>query len=211
MRRFALAHAEYRSCVGADIQAAVARDAQGGDVVHPELGCIADIEDAEGGAVEADKSFDGPEPEIAIGGLRNGLDSVLRQPVPLGPGTVGVMRDLARRIEPARGAFTGGTDRRCGEQTDYQEADRLHLTSDSIVPESWPIGGYATRAILRMHGNVADFRAESTAGTTKRVRNAMKRCFAGQAAVIMCSNTRSRKERLNVSRVPSCRITAYSP
>src|SRR5580765_3269777 len=76
-------------------------------------------------AIEACEPFIGSEPEVAVGGLGDGADGVLRQPLFLRPGGARVLRELFPRIE-SRGV--------AGAETHHQR----HEYRGQISPEWRP-------------------------------------------------------------------------
>ena len=67
----------------------------------------APVEGPEVVAVEARQALLGADPQVTVGGLRDGADGVLRQAVFLGPDAVNVLRDAPCRIQRMSGRRQG--------------------------------------------------------------------------------------------------------
>ena len=81
-----------------DPQRAIRRGRQRGDGIGRQI-ALGLVEYREFVAVEARQALVGSQPEVAVGGLRDGADGVLRQPVLLGPRPARILREALAGIE----------------------------------------------------------------------------------------------------------------
>jgi hypothetical protein len=91
-----------KPAVGSDPQAAVAAGHQALNETRRKTVRVMARIGGEMDAVESRQTFLGSEPEIAVRGLRHGLDGVLRQAGLAGPGSLHVLRDGLGRVEGER-------------------------------------------------------------------------------------------------------------
>ena len=101
----AVVHHAHAAARGADDERTVRCHADRTHAVVAQRGRVATVDDVEFEPVVTDEAFPGAEPEIAVGGLRDRVDLVVRQPFAGRPGfaEVGVDGFVARRRGDARG------------------------------------------------------------------------------------------------------------
>ncbi len=101
--------------------------------VAPEGGRVPRVVDDEGDPVESDEPLVGPEPEVAVPGLQDRVDAVLREPVL--PGVEPVLRERRRGIERERAL--GGEEQGRREDATGEEPPQGHpADSDPAAPRA---------------------------------------------------------------------------
>ena len=116
------------AAIRADPEAPVSRGEESHDIAVRERGGIGRVEDREADTVEPYNACLRREPQVAIGGLGNGLDRVLRQPVLHQPGGMGELREGLRGIEGERLGMPQRSQRDAGRDISYD----LHQVKPSI-------------------------------------------------------------------------------
>ena len=107
------------AAIRADPEAPVSRGEESHDIAVRERGGIGRVEDREADTVEPYDAGLRREPQVAVGGLGNGLDRVLRQPVLHQPGGMGELREGLRGIEGERLGMPQRSQRDAGRGISY--------------------------------------------------------------------------------------------
>jgi methyltransferase family protein len=157
----------------ADPQRAVGARRQRRDGVAGQVPFVL-VEDHELIAVEARQSFVGSEPKVTVGGLGNGANGVLGEPLLLTPGRPGVLGETLARIESVDGRETGCKDTKIGQQkprrvpSELKPDDtliielrvRMHEILKNLPPDS---------LVLDLGSGQGSFAPEATAATAVRL------------------------------------------
>ena len=152
----------------ADPQPAARIHVQRTDAVVAQGLFAAAVEHGERHAVVADHAFPGREPQVAIRGLRDVAQGVVRQPVARGPGIDGVVAQCRRVWRPAAGGRRSRNPGQRGKQQRDHEAPGPHPPAPSRRPRP------ASRFRVR-HSRSPEPRAPAPHGRQARWRTASNR------------------------------------